>query len=267
MKKIGYVLSGGGARGFAHLGLLKMLEELKIKPTAIAGTSAGAIVGVLYAAGKGPEEILALMKNNSYFGWGNILWNKSGFFSMAMLQKLLKETIAHDNFDALKIPLFIATTDLNKGESVIFSEGELFQPVIASASVPVVFEPVFMNDKILVDGGLLNNFPVEPLEPICDVIIGSYVNRMEDGIAKTSVFRSFNIIERCFHLAIANSVYSKMNKCDVFIEAPLHAFDMFDVKQADNIFEIGYKTALQHKPELERLSEDPLNDNIPVQFF
>ena len=267
MKKFGYVLSGGGARGFAHLGLLKLLEELQIKPAAIAGTSAGAIVGVLYAAGKGPEEILALMKNNSYFGWGNILWNRSGFFSMSMLQKLLKETVVKDDFDALKIPLFIAATDLNKGESIIFSKGKLFQPVIASASVPVVFEPVLMDDKMLVDGGLLNNFPVEPLESICDVIIGSYVNRMEDGIAKTSVFRSFNIIERCFHLAIANSVYSKVNKCDVFIEAPLHAFDMFDVKQADNIFEIGYKTALQHKSELERFLDGPPIENLPIQFF
>lgn len=267
MKKFGYVLSGGGARGFAHLGLLKLLEELQIRPSAIAGTSAGAIVAVLYAAGKGPEEILGIMKNNSYFGWGNLLWNKSGFFSMSILQKLLKETVVKDDFDALKIPLFIAATDLNKGESVIFSQGELFQPVIASASVPVVFEPVFIDDKILVDGGLLNNFPVEPLIPICDVIIGSYVNRMEDGISKTSVFRSFNIIERCFHLAIANSVYSKVNKCDVFIEAPLHAFDMFDVKQADNIFEIGYQTALQHKAALEKFLTDPMKDNPPVQFF
>jgi NTE family protein len=254
--KTGYVLSGGGARGFAHLGVLKLLEELNVEPYAIAGTSAGAIAAVLYAAGKKPQEILELMKNNSYFGWGNIAWKKQGLFSMDVLHQLLKDVVGKDDFDAVKIKLFIAATDLIKGEPVIFSKGKLFQAVIASASVPVVFEPVKMEDKLLVDGGILNNFPLEPLSKICDVIIGSYVNKVEDGIGNSSVLKTVNILDRCFHLAIANSVYSKVNKCDVFIEVPLHEFDMYDVKQADKIFEIGYKTALQYKEKLLAVTQN-----------
>jgi len=255
MKKFGYVLSGGGARGLAHLGVLKLLEETGIQPYAIAGTSAGAIAGVLYASGKAPDEILELFKQNNLFGWGNIAWQKDGFFSMNVLRKLLKEAIGHDRFEGLKTKLFIATTDLLKGSSVIFSTGNLIEAVVASASVPVVFEPVKYDDMVLVDGGILNNFPVEPLKDICDVIIGSFVNKIEQGIGNHSFFKTKHILDRCFHLAIANSAYSKMNDCDVFIEVSLHGFDMFDVKQADKIFNIGYQTALQHKERLLELKE------------
>lgn len=256
MKRFGYVLSGGGVRGFAHLGLLKFLEELHIKPYAIAGTSAGAIVGVLYAAGKTPEDILELMKKNNLFGWGNIVWNKLGFFSMKTLKKVLKETIHEDDFEAVKIKLFVAATDLNNNKVEIFSNGELYKAIIASASIPILFEPVTIGDKILIDGGLLNNLPVEPLEDICDIIIGSYVNKVEDGVRDASFFKPFNILERCFHLAIARSVYSKVHKCHVFIEASLHHFDMYSVKQADEIFEIGYETALKHKDELLKFTDE-----------
>ena len=255
-KKIGYALSGGGARGFAHLGVLKLLEELGIKPYAIAGTSAGALAGALYAAGKSPETILQLMKKNSYFGWGSLLWRKEGFFSMKVMEKMLRNAIGKDDFNALKIKLFVAATDLVKGESVILSKGKLIQAVIASASIPVVFEPVVMGKKMLVDGGVLNNFPVEPLEKSCDIIIGSHVNKMADELNAHSLSGTKNIIDRCFHLAVSNSVYTKVNKCNVFIESPLQMFDMYDVKQADKIFEIGYNTALKHRDKLIDLTKD-----------
>lgn len=252
-KKIGYVLSGGGARGFAHLGVIKLLEELGIKPYAIAGTSAGAITGALYAAGKSPDEILQLMKRNNYFGWSNILWRSKGFFSMTLMYKLLADAIGKNDFDALRLKLFVAVTDLAKGESVILSTGKLFESVVASASVPVVFGPVAIGDMLLVDGGVMNNFPVEPLLKICDFIIGSHVNKMDDGITTKSPVSNKNIIDRCFHLAISNSVYTKKNACDIFIDSPLHSFDMYDVKQADKIFETGYTTALKQKDKLLEL--------------
>lgn len=256
VKKIGYVLSGGGARGFAHLGILKFLEELNIKPYAISGTSAGAIAGTLYAAGKSPEEILELIKGSRFFSRESLLWRKPGLFSMEILDQILREHIHTDDFSALNIKVFITTSDLNKGEAVIYSEGELFRPVIASASIPVVFEPVIMGDKILIDGGLMNDFPIEPLQDICDITIGSYVNKTEDGIGNSSKFQTFNILERCFHLAIAKSVYDKVDKCDLFIETPLHAYGMYDVRKADIIFEKGYNTALAHKAAILKLIEE-----------
>jgi NTE family protein len=250
MKKTGYVLSGGGARGFAHLGVLKFLEELNIRPYAISGTSAGAIIGALYASGKEPEEILKLMKNNNYFGWSNILWNKAGLFSTDVFKTTLNKEIKADSFEALKIKLFVAATDLNNGSSVIFSEGPLFEAVLASASVPILFEPVKIHDQVLVDGGLLNNFPVEPLVGLCDVIIGSHVNKLITGLTDTSIFKTFNVLERCFHIAIAHTVYEKVKMCDLFIEPSLHLFDMYDVKHADRMFEIGYDAAFLQKEDI-----------------
>ncbi len=255
MKKFGYVLSGGGARGFAHLGVIKLLKELNIKPSAIAGTSAGAIAGVLYAAGKKPEEILTLMKANKLFGWSSIAWQKKAVFSMEVLRKILNDNIETNDFSSLKIKLFVAATDLIKGEAVILSTGDLFEAVVASASVPVVFEPVKSGDTLLVDGGILNNFPVEPLENICDVIIGSYVNKIETGMGNNSGFKTVDILDRCFHLATAGAAYSKVNKCAVFIEAPLQGFDMYDIKQAEKIFDIGYQTALLQKDKLLQLTQ------------
>jgi NTE family protein len=158
------------------------------------------------------------------------------------------------DFDELNIKLFIAATDLIKGESVIFSEGNLFDAVIASASIPVVFEPFKYGDKLFVDGGILNNFPIEPLVNICDVIIGSFVNKVEDGIYKNSFFKTLDIVDRCLHLAIASSVYSKVNKCDIFIEIPLHNFDTYSVKQAEKLFEIGYNSVIPFKEKIQELT-------------
>jgi NTE family protein len=172
---------------------------------------------------------------------------------MHALHELLKLTIGTNNFDAVKMKLFVAATDLVKGEPVILSTGKLFEAIIASASIPVVFEPVVMGDQLLVDGGVLNNFPAEPLQKICDVIIGSSVNKLTNNISTKSELSAKNIIDRCFHMAIASSVHTKMKSCDVFIESPLHDFDMYDVKPADKIFEIGYNTAALHKEELLRV--------------
>ena len=250
MNKIGLVLSGGGARCFAHLGLLKVLDELNINPFAISGVSAGAIVGALYAAGKKPDEILDLSKSNSFFSFSNLLWRKGGLFSMEPIHKLLNEHIPDDSFESLKIPLFVNATDFTHNKTIFFSEGKLIECLIASASVPVLFSPVEHDNKIMVDGGLLNNLPIEPLMGICDKIIGMHVNKLEDLISTDLKLSKLAITERCFHISIANSVYLKAAQCDLFIEPELNNFGMFDVKQAENIFEIGYNTTMKQKDQL-----------------
>lgn len=253
MAKTGIVLSGGGVRGFAHLGLLQVLEELQIEPDAISGVSAGAIVGALYAAGHSPKRILGIMKKNSYFGWSSFLMNKDGFFSMKALRKVLETCIPVDSFESLNKQLFITATDYGTNEAITFSQGKLIETVIASASVPVIFEPVKIGDHILVDGGLLNNFPVEPLQNNCDVLIGCYVNNIPKGVGNGKRIGKMNMIEKCFHMAIAPTVYSKVPGLHVFIEPDLHEFGMFDVNKADLIYEAGYKAALQHKHKLLHL--------------
>ena len=253
MVKTGIVLSGGGVRGFAHLGLLQVLEELQIKPFAISGVSAGAIVGALYAAGHSPATIRDILKKNSYFGWSSFLLNKDGLFSMKTLRKVLQTYIPEDSFESLTTKLYITATDFANNEAITFSKGKLIETIIASASVPVIFEPVKIDDYLLVDGGLLNNFPIEPLEKKCDQLIGCYVNNIPKGLGNGKRIGKMNMIEKCFHMAIAPVVYSKVEKFDLFIEPDLHEFGMFDVNKADMIYEAGYRAALKHKNKLLQL--------------
>ena len=181
------------------------------------------------------------------------MWRKEGLFSLEAIRKALLEIIPGDSFESLKIPLFVNATDFLNNKIIFFSEGELVNRIIASASVPVIFEPVTNESTKLVDGGLLNNFPIEPLVSICDKIIGSHVNKLDSVTDINFRFSKVAIIERSFHMAIANSVYTKAHQCDIFIEPKLDRFGLINMKDAGAIFEIGYKTALQEKDKLLEL--------------
>src|SRR5664279_4685935 len=140
--KVGLVLSGGGTRGFAHLGVIQALNEAGIFPDVISGTSAGALVGVLYADGYSPREIMTLMSGASRFDFMRPAMPREGLLQINGVIKILKSSLRSKIFSELRIPLFVSATDLNNGKVVYFSEGDLFQPVIASASIPVLFQPV-----------------------------------------------------------------------------------------------------------------------------
>ncbi len=255
MKKIGLVLSGGGTRGGAHLGVLKAIDELGVKISVISGVSAGAIIGSLYAAGYNPDAIFEEFKDQSYFGISNISWQKSGLFTMNSLRKSLESLINKDDFSELKLPMFINTTDILTGREVIFSNGPLFDAIIASASVPVIFEPIFIGKYQLQDGGILNNLPVDSLVGRCDYIIGSHVNKLFDATTP-GTFTSVTLMDHCFHLAIAEKVKQQSQKCDIFIEPLMAGFGMFDQKNADKLYETGYKETMKYKEKLLKLMED-----------
>ncbi len=263
MKTTGIVLSGGGARGVAHLGVLAALDELGIRIHAIAGTSSGAIAGALYAAGNKPHYIKDILKENSYFGFSRLLFRKGGIFKMEGLRLLLQQHLTSCRFEDLPVKLFVAATDLTERKSVIFSEGPLLEPVMASACVPVLFEPVSFLGREWVDGGVLNNFPVEPLEKNCDRLIGSHVNRMGDHPASGTMVRKMRILEECFHLAIAGGVYEKASRCHLFLDPPeLAQYDLFDIRRADEIFGIGYGHCMLHRQELAAFTNDAYHSRV-----
>jgi len=247
-KTIGLVLSGGGARGVAHLGILKALEELNIKPHAISGTSAGAIFGALYASGLSPEETLKIAKDAEFFNFSDLLFLKQGFFAMKSLEKIYKQYFPNDDFNDLKIPLHIAATDILKGETHYFNSGVLSKAIMASSAIPIIFEPVHFQESVFVDGGVLNNFPIEPLLDKYDVIIGSHVNSLNK---ETPLIHMTNILDRSFHLAMSASIKPKFEKCHVFIEPQsMTQFGIFDIKKFDQIFECGYHYTLSLKEQL-----------------
>ncbi|MBS1951363.1 MAG: hypothetical protein OJF59_003219 [Cytophagales bacterium] len=237
--KIGIALSGGGARGIAHLGVLKALEEFGLKFSVISGTSAGSIVGALYSYGYKPEEILSIIQKVSVFKSVKPAWTWMGLLSMDGLKDVLLKHMPENDFKRLKIPLTIAATDIKKGETVYLSEGELIPGIMASCCVPAIFPPVNFQEKVLVDGGVLDNLPVKPIREQCDFLIGSHCNPIgADFDAKN--LRT--IIERSLLMAINGNTARSRETCNVFIEPlALHQFSGFEITKAQEIFDIGYQ--------------------------
>jgi len=249
----GLVLSGGGARGFAHLGVLQALNEAGIFPDVISGTSAGALIGVLYADGYTPEEILKLMNSSSRLDFMRPALPREGLLQINGIIKILKTSLRSKIFEDLKIPLFVTATDLNNGVAEYFSSGELLRPVIASASIPVLFKPVIINKIHYVDGGVLDNMPIKPLEGKCDVLIGSFVN--PTGYEKT-VTSMVQIAERAFMLNMSKELDHKAKKFDIFIAPPeLKNYKILDPEKALEVFEIGFKATKSKlkEPEIQKL--------------
>lgn len=252
---VGLVLSGGGIRGVAHIGVIKALEENGIYPTHISGTSAGAIVGALYAGGVKWKEILDFFKVIPIFHTNKFALRKPGFLDTEKFYDEFKKFFPHDSFESLPKKLFITATDIIKGELKIFDEGELIKPVLASATFPGVFSPIDIDGSFYVDGGVLNNFPIEPLIPSCDKIIGSYVNALKD-IKIKDLKHSYNVLDRAYKIKSASDSLAKFQDCD-FVISPeaLCEFATFDMRYIDAIFEIGYNSTIQVLAERDKITK------------
>jgi len=244
--KVGLVLSGGGARGYAHLGVLHALLEKGITPDIVSGTSAGAITGSLFCDGYSPLEILSIMDSKSRLSYMRPTLPRDGLLDIAGMARILEANLRAKTFEELKIPLITSATDLNHGKAVYFSSGELIRAVIASASIPVLFKPVVIDDVLYVDGGVLDNLPVKPLIGKCDLLIGSFVNPagQEDKISGL-----VNIAVRTFLLSMAKEVEQKSKLFDIFV-APMELKDygILDPEKAVEMYNIGYK-AMKNKLE------------------
>jgi NTE family protein len=239
MMRIGLALSGGGARGISHIGVLKALEELGVNISVIAGTSAGSIVGSLYAHGYKADEIMSIVMETKLFRSMRPAWTWTGLLSLEGLQDVLKKYIPHNQFQSLKIPLTVVATDIRKGKAEYFSEGDLIPAVLASCCVPAVFNPIALRGNTYVDGGLTDNLPASCIRDQCNLLIGSHCNYIADGFDIKNI-RS--IIERSLLIAInGNTMISKQN-CDILIEPPdVGSYSGFDLGKAKALFESGYK--------------------------
>lgn len=258
MFKIGLTLSGGGARSVAHLGILQGLEDLGIPPGAMAGASAGAVLGALYAAGRSPRQILEAVKASASSGLLNKLFSGSGLFTADGLQQFFKATGLPNRFEDLALPLWVSATDLRNCRTVIFSEGNLHKILLGSCAVPGVFLPVRYRDHELADGGILDNLPVREMRPLCETLIGSNVNKFHTSPVKT--MSRLRILDRCFHLVIAEQVAVSAAFCDHFLEPALARYPMFELKYPDQIFKAGNRAVMQQEKAFARLLSVTRND-------
>lgn len=251
--KIGLVLSGGGTRGFAHLGVIQALNEAGIYPDVLSGASAGALAGVLYCDGFSPDEALKMMKGSSRLNYMRPTMPRDGLLQISGIRKILEEHLRAKTFEKLKIPLYVTVTDLNNAKPVYFSEGSLLDVVIASASIPILFKPVIINNIYYVDGGVLDNLPIRPIENQCRFIIGSFVNPVGHEDSLSGLIR---IAERTFMINMSKEITEKSKRFDLFI-APdeLKNYGILDPEKADAVFKIGYMATKEKlkDPDLQQL--------------
>lgn len=253
-KQIGIALSGGGARGITHIGILDVLEKEGLAPDVISGASFGAIVGAFYAAGYSPEELLDFVKRTRFSNFIGSLMSKNGLLNLDYLRNLLRKFIPKDDFDALKKPLYVSVTNLNTGKNEIVSKGKLFDYVVASASLPVIFKPVPIGESLYVDGGLLNNMPTDPLRNKVNILIGAHVNFHD---RKDNIQGVRDTADRVFRLAIWQNVVPRVRDCDIFIEPKeMKNFSTFAFERADEFFKIGQQSTLEVLPQIKLLRED-----------
>lgn len=240
--KVGLALGGGGAKGVAHIGVLQALEEARVKPDYIAGTSVGAMVAAMYAFNVNINTIANIARNLTLAQITTFKLNKTGFFTADPLKEILIEYLGEVNIEDATIPLSIVATDLTSGEEVIFTEGPLADAVCASASIPGVYIPTRLNGRILVDGGIVQNVPIRPLKAMgAGVIIASQLGGVRAYEEPKNVL---DVMRNAFDIALSQRTKQEVKQADLLIAMDLRDFSIADNTQRyDELFAIGYDTA------------------------
>lgn len=240
--KTGLVLSGGGTRGFAHLGVIAALLEKGIKPDIISGTSAGAIVGAFIAAGKSPQDILNIFKKGSFFNYTKLQIPRDGLMKLDGLKEVLQKEIQAINLEELEIPLFIAVSNLNRGTVEYRNTGLLGETVLASSSIPILFAPVVIGSEMFVDGGLLDNIPVEPIKLDCEQIIVSNIS----PVNPVENFKNLiQIATRTFYMSVNANMKQVRKYATYYIEPEgIDKYEVLSRSHADELYKLGYESTI-----------------------
>lgn len=247
---IGLALSGGGAKGFSHIGVLMAFDRCGIKPNILAGVSAGSIASVLYGAGLRPAEIVKCFTEASKFAdFTEWAIPREGFLKLDRFGRLLEEWLPIKYLEEMQIPTIVCATDLDHGKSVGWSKGEIVPRVIASCSVPIVFNPKKINGVQYVDGGVLRNLPAWAIRPYCKTLFGSNCSPLRHSEGTKTLI---DIAYRTYHLMNKANVPQDIKLCD-------HVIQIYDVSHV-SIFDLtalkkgvmaGYEAAMKTLEKLD----------------
>lgn len=248
---LGIAFSGGGARGIAHIGVLKALEEHDIYPDIVSGTSAGAIIATLYAAGFDSEKIASVIQSAKLYKAFLPDLTSGGVISLTYLKTHLGKYIETNDFKSLERPLYVAITNLNSGKVELRSEGELFQTVQASCSIPLVFSPVTMDGSIYVDGGVMMNLPAEAIRSRCKTLLAVDVMPVE-SVKDSKIGSMITVAQRIFDLSVYANTRASMQECDLVIQPKnLDNYSIFQFNKIAEIMDLGYQAALERMEEIK----------------
>lgn len=274
----GLVLMGGGARGLAHIGILDILQKEGLSPDVIVGTSMGAIVGGLFAFGFSPMKLKEIMKDlnlNQFIDRPNLPFlprrphHVIEFFLLDAYRTRLQKKIGQDKEDKLEehfkatvgevciedLPIRFACNaiDLISGKEVVFERGELYKALRATMSLPVVFEPVRMDDMLLVDGGVLNNVPVETAKKLgADKTVLVDIHRPLKEVSTQEIKSTFQLIQRMVETMAANMTIRKIKEADCVIRVDLDV-DIFDFSSPEELIEEGERAASENLEAVKKL--------------
>ncbi|MBQ8425997.1 MAG: patatin-like phospholipase family protein [Clostridia bacterium] len=251
--KIGLALGGGGVRGVGHIGALMAFEELGIHFDYIAGTSAGSIVGALYAFGKSPKEMkeLALTLRKKDITRGMIPFIKPA--NTARIENILNSVFGDVKvFSELKIPFKAVCTDLKTGKEVDFDYGNVAKVVSASCAVPGVFTPVVYDDMHLVDGGLRNNVPADVVKNMgANVVFAIDVNHLRGTGTKS--LSTVSVLSSVIGIIMQSKIDKTMEVADLIFEPALENFSPLKFDDIEEIIQIGYETVMANKDKIAKM--------------
>lgn len=248
MKKVAVAFGGGAVLGAAHIGVLKALLEHDLDIQAVAGTSIGSMVASLYAFGHDPEEVEQLAIEMSWKDISSFSFSKYGLLSNDKLGAWVKDNIGDEAIEDANIPLHIVSTDIVTGQKLILNEGPLATAIRASTCIPGIFKPVEWGDRLLVDGGIVENVPISPLQQYGDYkIIAIDLNAHHNYEKPTNIL---DVLVNSFHFTLSTSAKLQTERSDILIQPDLSKFNSYDPKQSRDLIEKGYETAIEALKEL-----------------
>lgn len=240
-KNIGLALGGGAALGAFHIGVLKSIAEQGLKVKYVSGTSIGALIGAIYASGISVTTIEEELSNISWSDLTSLNIGTMGLLNNSKVKKLLMKFIPHDSFEALKTPFIAVATDITTGEEMRITSGSLSEAVMASMSIPGIFTPVEIQGRLLVDGGVVDNIPIEAVKELgADYIIGVdlFTGQKSERPKNTA-----EVMQNTFRFLITEISKTKHQDTDVLIQPDLHEFSGVSTKHVKDLIELGYKEA------------------------
>jgi len=265
-KRIGLALGGGGAKGLCHIAFIKVLDELGLRPSVIAGTSIGAVVGGFYASGVSGSQIEHILKNIKFSDVVKTvdlsMLSNSGLVTGKGIEDFLYEHIPARTFEELKIPLKVVATDFWKRRQVVFDSGELIPAMRASMSMPALFQPITFGGMVLVDGGAVNPLPYDIIRKECDILIAIDVSGEKtpsEGDRVPSIFESIVSTNQIMQESIIRSKM-KISKPDIYIKPDLTNIRVLEFHRYDEILNsVGQDVELFRKELLNRIKSHPTN--------
>lgn len=294
--KLGLVLSGGGAKGLAHIGVLKVIDSLGVKVDYIGGTSMGSIIGALYASGYSGKQLDSIFQEvdfdniiNDYLPRSSAAFHERGNLekyavklpfnnfkiklpsalsrgqnTYGLLLKLLLHVNQVDDFSKLPIPFFCIATDVENGQQVMLDKGNLTQSVMASGALPSLFQPVRIKNKILIDGGVVNNYPIDELRAKgMDIIIG--VDVQDELVNRDELTSALDVLIQINNFRTINDMKLKVNKTDVYIKPNIKNFNVVSFDEGSDIIEAGKNAALSKFNVIKELTFERPDINLEIK--